>query len=141
LAKIIYVAAVLPAEEKARLLERFPPVHMRQFGHHCTLAFRPKGDHPVLARLGEELELRVDAHARDTLGQAVTVPGAPSDNVVPHITISCAGDTQPVYSNQLLAEAEAAGSFEPVEHTLRARIGAFMDNGRWAWSRADLEAE
>lgn len=140
MAKVIYVAAVLPAEEKARLMERFPPVHGRQFGHHCTLAFRPSTDHPVLGQLGKELEVRVRGYAQDARGQAVLVSGVPSDNLAPHITISCAGDTQPVYSNQLLAEAREAGTLEVAEHVVRARVGAFMDNGKWAYSPAELEA-
>lgn len=135
--KIIYVAAKLDAAEQARLLQQFPPEHGRHFGHHCTLVFKPKADHPVLERLGEELALVVTGHAKDERGQAVKVRGAPSDNPQPHITISCNLETQPVYSNQLL-------SGQPTdavpEYVVRARIEAFLDNGKWARSRTELEA-
>lgn len=124
-AKIIYVGAFLDDSEKAKLLARFAPVHPRVFAHHMTMVFKPAPDHPVFARLGEWVDVEVFATAEDAKGQAVCVRGVESDNPNPHITISCAEGTAPVYSNDLLR----AGS-TPVEPlVLRARILAMTTAG------------
>lgn len=107
-----YIAAILTPQsaDALRDLAIHPVLHC----HHVTLAFRPDevAWHKFGALIGTKVRLRAIAQAWDLRGQAVVVSGIESLNAVPHITISCAPGTKPVYSNELLARANNRDMFE-----------------------------
>lgn len=102
-----FVSAVLTPDSQRRLLEAVPPVHPRVYAHHVTMAFKPEPE--VLAKYqqmaGQRVRIPVTAYAVDDKAQAVLV-GADSENEFPHITISVAEGVSPVYSNELMANAD-----------------------------------
>ena len=52
--------------------------------------------------IGQEIELQVIGYSHDDRAQAVLIDTDFSENVYPHITLSCIEDESPVYSNELL---------------------------------------
>ncbi|KKU50008.1 MAG: hypothetical protein A3H69_03020 [Candidatus Sungbacteria bacterium RIFCSPLOWO2_02_FULL_47_9] len=119
-----YLAAVLDEESKALLRAQFPPKHSQEFYHHMTIAFRPSKEQyeKYAGNLDGELELNIVGYAEDDRGQAVIVETPLSENSDPHITLSCAKGTSPVYSNELIKNAKAAGTVKPVNLKIRAKV-------------------
>lgn len=111
MSKVAYIGAFLDADSRRRLIENSgPQPGQRVYGDHVTLSYKP--DHETLERwkplLGKEVEIEVLSGRSDVRGHArlARLPdGLPCENGAPHITISCAPNTKPVYSNQLLAGA------------------------------------
>ena len=97
------------------------PIHKNVFNKHITVIF--KADQDETADLvGKEATVKLISHHKDEKGQAVKVE-IPEwlkklSNREPHITISCAEGTKPMYSNDLIKsvgepiEGEAKGVVE-----------------------------
>jgi len=105
--------------------------HEKHFRHHMTIKFKPSEEEVVSLPIGEDVKLKVIGYAADDKGQAVMVSGVSSSNSIPHITVSTAEGTSPVYSNELLG----LGITEVDGPELDARIG--FHNGKEA--RYDFE--
>jgi len=105
--EVIYTGLFLTEESKEALLEAYPAFHPRLHADHVTVVFRPdEAMRALLApQLDKEFPITVTGAAADEKGQVVGVK-IPSflqhGDQRPHITISCAVNTAPVYSNQLL---------------------------------------
>ena len=78
----------------------------KTWAHHMTLKFKPPAEELEATPVGEKVKLKVVGWAADDKGQAVLVEpeGIASANKHPHVTISTAPGTGPVYSNDLLAK-------------------------------------
>lgn len=105
--EVIYTGLFLTEESRAALLEAYPAFHPRVHANHVTVVFRPdEGMKKLLDPLIEkEFPVTVTGAAADEKGQVVGVK-IPSflmhGDQRPHVTLSCAVNTAPVYSNQLL---------------------------------------
>lgn len=77
------------------------------FAHHMTVKFKPSIEDVILynTMLGRKITMKIVGFNANDKGQAVLVKpqGLTSSNIHPHITISCAENITPVYSNELLA--------------------------------------
>lgn len=126
-----YYAVVL--DEKSSNALKALAVHPVVHCHHLTLAFNPDiGDHDDICwsrYIGGILDLYVTGMAKDDRGQAVFVPKTPSSNKFPHVTVSCAEGTPPVYSNELLERVAEEGRLEPMDMKLTGII-RFVSFGR-----------
>lgn len=124
--RIVTNAIVLDDASKAKLKEVFPGKHANYSGDHITLDYGKNEYHPDF---GKEVNIPVIGYAKDDKCEAVLVDvgGIKCDNRYPHITISTAPGTKPVYSNELLANGHD-GVDEPV--MLRGKVGSFI-NGRY----------
>lgn len=105
--KPIYTALFLTEEAEELIKKLYPPRHPNVYAHHVTLVFKPSPkDIEFLDPLvGRGFQFEIDGEAFDERGQAVkvTVPEYLRLNgQVHHVTISCAHDVTPVYSNELL---------------------------------------
>lgn len=101
--KTIYLGVFLTPESRTRLLDLIKPVHEEIHADHLTIKFKPTELEVGNTPLGKRVTLKVEHIAQDEKGQAVLVSGIISANAHPHITISVAKGTKPVYSNELLA--------------------------------------
>ena len=104
-----YVGIVLDKPSHERLLSWWKqdvklPLLSKVFAHHQTLVFRPTPEDLAKLPVGDKVTLRVIGWAADDRAQAVQVSSPhPGRSAVAHITIAVSADTQPVYSNALLA--------------------------------------
>jgi hypothetical protein len=112
----------LNASQRALLLREFPAVHHGKVtAEHITVAFEPKAHEFEAFRLGASVIVRAIGYAEDDRGQAVAVTAEYADsslpvairNPIPHITISVAEGTKPVYSNKLLEAGHKSVKGEP----------------------------
>jgi Fungal tRNA ligase phosphodiesterase domain len=97
-----YIAAVLDddfAENLARKAE-FKNV----FCKHVTMAYNPSDEvfNKYAPLLGGVIVMSTTRMCKGDGCQAVVVRGVPSENEVPHITISCADGVKPATSNAML---------------------------------------
>jgi hypothetical protein len=105
--EVLYTGLFLTPEFKGALLEAYPAFHPRLHADHVTVVFRPDEAMRFLLepQIGKEFPIVVTGAAADEKGQVVGVK-IPSflqhGDQRPHVTISCAVNTAPVYSNQLL---------------------------------------
>ena len=80
-------------------------VHANVFNKHVTVVFKADLD-TVTPILGKEVEVTLVSEHVDDKGQAVRVKYdewlMEMANKEPHITISCAEGTKPMYSNELI---------------------------------------
>lgn len=103
----VYIGIFLTPQSKSKLLKAFPPAHKDLHGDHVTLIFKPSEEELEKFEIGKTVRFQVSGYAVDEKGQAVAV-NLPSDlrslskNKIPHVTISVAPGTKPVYSNELL---------------------------------------
>ena len=116
-----YVAVVLDNESRAKL--RKLAKHSDVKCHHLTLCFKPTekqwAKYKSMVVVGQKRTLVVTGIAWDDKGQAVHVPETPSDeSPYPHVTISCAEGTKPVYSIELLRNSDTAGTIKPYQMVL-----------------------
>lgn len=102
--------------EPAKLLERFPPKHKNVFGHHSTIAFKPKSLDGI--EVGKRWNVKILGRASDDKGDALLVENQKSRNKYPHITLSCAEGVGPIYSNELLERADKDGTIEYLEEPM-----------------------
>lgn len=126
--KTIYWAVLLFKESKKLLLEHYKPRHENIYAGHITVVFNPtkEQDNTLMEKLGRPKVFTVNGFNFDTKGDAVVVAGVKRlDGGIPHITISCANNVKPFYSNELLQ-----GGWEPLEPiVLRGIISRFTKNG------------
>jgi hypothetical protein len=109
--RVLFTAVVLDEASREKLLGWWVkhtgvPLHGRIFAHHMTIKFKPTPEEIVAGPvIGSGVALKVTGWAADERGQAVLVNpgGVVSTNAHPHISISTAPGTSPVYSNELLA--------------------------------------
>lgn len=106
--EIEYTALFVDSPEK--LLQMFPAKHPKVFAHHSTNWYKPSSIEGL--EIGKKNILKIIGQAYDQKGFAVLVENVKSKNKFPHITISCAEDIAPVYSNELLEKASRDGSLE-----------------------------
>ena len=121
----VYVGAFLTPESKRALLSAIPAQHGQVFAEHCTLWFKPSAEELAQYTLGQKINLKTQIHVFVGKGQAVSVVvphDVPCKNQHPHITISCAPGTGPVYSNELLAQADER---MPIHINLTAVVDTF----------------
>jgi len=103
--KTIYWAVHLWDESRERLLEACKPQHPNVYAEHMTIVFNPtpEQDEMLMKQIGTVRTLMVTGFGLDDKGDAVVVTGERRfGGGIPHITISCANGTKPVYSNKLL---------------------------------------
>lgn len=130
MSKPIYYALKLDEQSKGKLLSLYPPKHTNVYAEHATIAFKPARDveNTIQGMIGLNVNIVVVGYAEDDLGQAVAIHGIGRfDGGIPHITISCAAGTTPVYSNKLLSNG--FNSTPNVE--LSGKIGYVDDNKQW----------
>jgi len=116
-----FISIKLTEESRANLLQAIPPLYENVFADHVTLRYKANEiDVNIFQALKEKItkiDLRVFGYASNEKGQAVCVVYVgeidgkqiflpPTNNKVPHITISCADGVKPVYSNELLEDAD-----------------------------------
>jgi hypothetical protein len=99
------------------------PLHAKTWAHHMTIAFKPDAEKLEATPIGKKVHLKVIGWAADEKGQAVLVEpvGVASDNKHPHVTISTAPGTQPVYSNELLGKGSNRVSGPTLTGVVEAR--------------------
>jgi hypothetical protein len=100
-----------------------PTLHGKVWAHHMTIKFKPTAEELEATPIGQKVKLRVIGWAADEKGQAVLVApeGISSSNEHPHITISTAPGTSPVYSNSLLGKGSNRVSGPTLTGTVDAR--------------------
>jgi hypothetical protein len=111
--KPTYVGVFLDRASRDLLLARVPARHSKIFADHLTIAFGKELENKTFP-IGLKVEMEVLGSADDEKGQAAII--AAKDKVVelvgiykhPHITISCAEGTKPVYSNELIPKAQVS---------------------------------
>lgn len=121
-----YVAVVLDIESSQRLLAL--AIHPNHYAHHSTLFYHPEEEtyeEHFGEYLGKRVTMQVTGIYQNSFGQCVSIleiDDVPR-NRSPHITISCAEDIKPAYSNTLMQEAEPTefhmilkGTIQFVEH-------------------------
>jgi hypothetical protein len=126
---VIYWAVKLDDASKGKLLSAFPPKHAKVYAEHMTIAFGPTKEinEELEPMLGKPVNLLVLAHYSDDKGQAVVVSGFDRyDSEMPHVTISTAPDTKPVYSNQLTRTNNFEHAAGP---SLTGKVMAFTKKG------------
>ncbi len=106
--KIIYTAQFI--DNQSKLLQMFPVRHDKIFAHHSTNKFRPANTDGL--EVGKKSELKITGQVHDEKCFALLVENPKSENKFPHITISCALDTNPIYAQELLERASLVGSIE-----------------------------
>jgi hypothetical protein len=115
----LYYAIYLNEESKQKLLAAVPPIHKNVFAEHITVAFKPSPSVAYWlerARSAEYIEFTVISVVLDDKGQAVRIEEPLRvDDGVPHITISCAENTKPVYSNGMFATLAPAKLAVPLK--------------------------
>lgn len=92
------------------LLEKYPPKHSKNYGHHSTIAFEPLSLDGIA--VGAESKLKIIGRAHDEKGDVLLVENPKSNNAYPHITLSCAEGVSSVYSNQLIERAMESNTVE-----------------------------
>lgn len=106
---VIYTAVFLTESSKQTLRRWWTrelglPLLDEKFMHHMTIEFRPSPDDAFALDLGQQTTLEIMGYGADDRGQAVAVRSdVESTNDIPHITVSTASGTSPVYSNNLLS--------------------------------------
>lgn len=116
---LVYVGLFLGERSKAHLNNIFKPKHPKVFTDHLTLAF---GRHMMESRkypVGHIFELFIAEEFSDERGHCLRVDGKGFDhllapNQVPHITVACADDIKPFYSNDLMKDPSKGRKIAPV---------------------------
>jgi hypothetical protein len=110
---IEYTALFIDNPEK--LLQMFPAKHSKVFAHHSTNWYKPTSIDGL--ETGKKGLLKIIGQTHDDKAFALLVENVKSKNKYPHITISCAENIEPVYSNELLDNASKDGSIEMLKKT------------------------
>ena len=107
---VTYTAVFLYPGDHTKLVDWWQtvvgiPLLSKPDAHHMTIKFDPSEDEVHALPMAEVADFKVVGWAADERGQAVLVvpTGVSSANRHPHITMSCAPGTLPMYSNELLA--------------------------------------
>jgi hypothetical protein len=110
--KPVYLGVFLDNASSARLAAWFHksvmPLHVEQYCHHLTVAFKPTPEQIEAFPFKAHCSLHVVGIASDAKAQAVVVRPSCAfpvtvQNAHPHITVACAEGVKPFYSNELIA--------------------------------------
>ena len=116
--KVIYTA--LFVKDTDQLLKNFPAKHPNVFAHHSTISFRPPN--PDGVEISKEVKVRILARVSDEKGDALIIENDKSENLHPHITISCADNIPPRYSNEMIEEKIRNNSIEYFEEPIEIEM-------------------
>lgn len=99
-----YIGAVLDKKSKKSLKEKIPPLYVKERYHHMTIAYMPKNEifNKYKKYIGKNIKLNINGYCFDNKIQAAMVKTKLSENNIPHITLSCKKNVDPVYSNTML---------------------------------------
>lgn len=97
-------------DNPSELLSMFPTKHPIIYAHHSTNQYKP--DNLDKLEMGKKIKLKIIARFTDDNCDALLVVNEKSENKFPHITLSCAKGVPPMYSNQLLENADKKGKIE-----------------------------
>lgn len=102
--KKYYIGAVLDEKSKKNLKEKIPPLYVKERYHHMTIAYMPKDEifNKYKKYIGKDIKLNINGYCFDNKIQAAMVKTKLSENDIPHITLSCKKNIDPVYSNTML---------------------------------------
>lgn len=111
--RIVYTACFV--DDPNALLAIFQPKHEKVFAHHSTIAYQPKDLSGIT--VGAKYTIRVIGRVSDEKGDCLLVENPKSVFPIPHITLSCAANVAPFYSNELLKHMnpEKIERFDPIE--------------------------
>jgi len=98
----VYYTALFVLDPQT-LIKNFLPKHQNVYAHHSTIAFRPENLEGI--EPGRKHKIKILGRTSDEKGDALLVENPKSKNEFPHITLSCASDVGPIYSNELLKQA------------------------------------
>ncbi|DBA01935.1 TPA: hypothetical protein N0F65_006668 [Lagenidium giganteum] len=130
-ARVAYVGLFVEPDDRATLLQQFPPAHSVVFGEHVTLCYRPTAQYVRHAPVGQRYSVDVDALFQDGQGQTLRVAldkrlPLRARNKVPHITVSVAENVGAYYSNELLEKDDSACQPVVPQVAVPARLGAVL---------------
>lgn len=97
---VVYTAQFVDKPEA--LTSEFKPRHENVIAHHATMEFKPT-DPKV--EPGKKGKVKVIGRVSDGKADALLIEGVESSNKHPHITLSVAEGTKPVYSNKMIEQA------------------------------------
>ena len=131
MSKTIYWAIKLDEKSRVDLLVGFPAIHPNIYAEHMTVLYGPSDDEDeaMMQVCGTKVNLEVIGSGADEKGQAVVIKSDTMSRVdggINHITVSCANNVKPFYSNQLLQN-----NFTPISSgiTLGETIARFTSSG------------
>lgn len=123
--KVLY-SCILLVRFRSELLRIFEPKHPKVYAHHITLCFKPDQQYQndfmnYLVTVNPTTTFNITGYVEDDYCQAVTVNIHEEEvvkrfsmNEFPHITISTAEGTTPVYSNELIKK----GNIKKMENNM-----------------------
>ena len=109
-----------------KLLEQFPPKHPRVFAHHSTITGGGSLDG---IEVGKECSIKIIGRVFDDKGDALLVENPKSTSKYPHITLSCAEGTKPVYSFQMIQHADRLGIIDYFDSPITVNVTEGYSNG------------
>ncbi|MGN6374613.1 MAG: hypothetical protein ACTHMG_03560 [Sphingomonas sp.] len=112
---------LLDEDDRARLLERFPPRWPDVIAHHVTLDGRAGRDAPLPEeRGGEVVGMAEDGHGLEALVVAIGGTTARPDGSTYHITwsLDASRGREPIQSNDVIAER----GWHPIEAPIAIRL-------------------
>ena len=80
------------------------------YAHHSTNRYKPDNLDDV--EIGKKVKLKIIGRAKDDKCDVLLIENNKSENQYPHITLSCVKGVPPMYSNQLLENADKDGHIE-----------------------------
>lgn len=107
--KIIYWAGLLTDYSKSFLLYKIPPLHENIYAEYITLAYKPNKEINSYFnnKLRNKYIIEVTNHLFDEKVQLIIVNGINRvDKKTSHVTISCAKNIKPFYSNTLIKKSK-----------------------------------
>ena len=116
--KIIYTA--LFVKNKEELLSKFTPKHTKVFAHHATIEYKPQNLDGI--ETGREIKLKVLGRVSDDKGDAIIVERYKIKKPFPHITLSCADDVAPVYSEEMIEKAITNNTVETFDQPVEIAV-------------------
>lgn len=99
--QVKYTAVFVDTQEVVNI---FAPKHENVFAHHCTIKYKPDNGTEDI-EVGSQQYIKIIGRASDEKGDVLLVENKKSKNKFPHITLSCAPEVKPFYSNELLEKA------------------------------------
>lgn len=123
--QVVYTGLFVTDESK--LLSMFPPRHAKVFAHHSTIEFTPQNSNDI--EIGKLQQLKIIGRVSDEKGDVLLVENPKSKSKYPHITLSCAEGTSPVYSNELLEKAIKEGAVEYFQTPAYIDVVEGFENG------------
>lgn len=112
---VIYTA--LFVKDKEELLRYFTPAHDNVYADHITIKFRPENIDDLV--VGREHFVEITGRAQNENGDALIVECPLLENKHFHLTLSCADEIKPFYSNGLVENAIKYNTAEYLKEKLR----------------------